>query len=1550
MRVSTIRSLKIKNLILPNEVSGSYWIDGTDNNGIKRNLISIEAENGKWKLISNKEVYCSLNGQKIPLSYLENGKFYYIKNDISKETFFLYCSPVYTNYNCYEVDSLLLNGIKVGSNTNNQICFNAIDSEALHIQKIEEKIYVIDNGSKSGIYINDVRVLGKRELFIGDLLFISGLKIILSMNNEGKYCLYINNVDISNIVVNLNAIQGNLVLNSNYEESSQELEFKMYDEHEYFHKTPRFLQKIEELILQIDAPPAKVEQQENPVFLTIGPMLTMSMTSMVIGYSTISNVLSGETSWAKAMPSIVICGVMLASVLIWPIFSKWYEKKTKIKNEKLRQKKYSEYIESKRKTIIEAKNEQSGILKNTYISTAEAADTILKKYNGLWKRRIEDDDYLELNLGIGVCPMKIDIKYPEDHFSMAEDNLKDMVSTLGREPKMLIDVPIVLSLVKTYITGFIGEGDISEYIRKLLIQLLALHSYDDLKIIVLTDEENEYKWDFLKNIPHCLSDDRSIRFFATNNDEYKEISYYLDNIFKSRKEKLNNSDIDMQDLDKTYFILTDSFKRVRNFDIIDNILKSKKYYGFSIAILENKITNLPDQCETFVILNKNNGEIRDNENINETIKFIPDLQSVIDYDKCAMALANIPIELDNNDETQLVNRIGFLEMYDVGKIEQLNSPVRWIKNNPILNLQVPVGIGKNGEKINIDLHEKYHGPHGLIAGMTGSGKSEFIITYILSMAINYHPYEVQFILIDYKGGGLAGAFENKNTGLKLPHLVGTITNLDVNEIKRSLASIESELKRRQTLFNKAREISGESTIDIYKYQKMYRDKIVSEPVSHLFIISDEFAELKNQQPEFMEQLISTARIGRSLGVHLILATQKPSGVVDPQIWSNTRFRVCMRVQDKSDSNEVIKLPDAAYLKQTGRFYFQVGYNELFLLGQAAYAGGKYVPTEKVAKTLNTSIDFIDNIGYSIKKVETKIKNVETNIKAEGEELVNLVRYLNNIATSQNIKCRPLWLDKMSSYINLENLSQKYNYSKRDYFINPIIGEYDIPSQQQQQLLTLPLSEEGNALIYGASGSGKENLITTMIYSTALYHSPQEINYYIVDFGSGALKMFDGYPIVGDILNSEDDEKIKNLFKMINTYIEERKLLFAEYNGNYADYVKSSGKSVPSIVVIINNYESYQETYPDLDDTLAILTRDCEKYGIYFVITVNTPNGMRFKIRQNFSLTYVLQQNSDDDYITILGNIQKNYPAKLFGRGLFKKENTYEFQTAMVCEKENINKYIRNKKEEFISKFNTKSKQIPILPNIVSYKDIISDFGKNDELIIGIDKNTLETCKFDFVKNYITLVSSMDIMFLSKFINPFINQIIANNKSSLIVINAEDINISDKYKSQYEYVNQKFDDVFEKIKNFAYEQKEKYINNGYDKSIFKKEKRLECVIIGIDSFKNRLNDENKVKLGELFSDGKDLGIINYTVIDSIDKIKKYELEQWFKNCVNSNYGIWIGNGINDQFTIKIVQKIDDMRNDITDDFCFVVKRGKVSLVKYVQNLELNIKNSSDDDII
>ena len=403
--------------------------------------------------------------------------------------------------------------------------------------------------------------------------------------------------------------------------------------------------------------------------------------------------------------------------------------------------------------------------------------------------------------------------------------------------------------------------------------------------------------------------------------------------------------------------------------------------GFTLMILQSTLANLPTQCKSFIGINSlDKGGIFENQLSPDTQRtFQIELLNQVDLKDCSLILNNIPIE--NKDENyNLPKTFGFLEMFDAGNVEQLNSLEKWKVNDPINSLATPIGLAMNGNLFKLDLHEKEQGPHGLIAGMTGSGKSEFIITYILSMAVSFHPDEVQFVLIDYKGGGLVGAFENSETGLRLPHLAGTITNLDTAEINRALASIESELKRRQALFNTAREKLNEGTIDIYKYQKYYREGLLDTPLSHLFIISDEFAELKSQQPEFMEQLISTARIGRSLGVHLILATQKPSGVVNDQIWSNSRFRVCLKVQEAGDSNEVIKRPDAANLKDVGRFYLQVGYNEFFAMGQAAYAGIPYIPQDKVYHEVDDKINFINNIGKSIKTInmpKNEMKHTQT---------------------------------------------------------------------------------------------------------------------------------------------------------------------------------------------------------------------------------------------------------------------------------------------------------------------------------------------------------------------------------------------------------------------------------------------------------------------------------------------------------------------------------------------------------------------------------------------
>ena len=196
---------------------------------------------------------------------------------------------------------------------------------------------------------------------------------------------------------------------------------------------------------------------------------------------------------------------------------------------------------------------------------------------------------------------------------------------------------------------------------------------------------------------------------------------------------------------------------------------------------------------------------------------------------------------------------------------------------------------------------------------------------------------VAFLLIDYKGGGMSKMFT------ALPHLLGTITNLDGSQSMRALASIKSELARRQSIFNQY------DVNHINNYNKLFKNGEAEEPLPHLFLISDEFAELKKEQPEFMSELVSAARIGRSLGVHLILATQKPTGVVDDQIWSNSKFKLALKVQNEADSKEILKTADAANITLPGRAYLQVGNNEIYELFQSAWSGAAYNEEEQKEK-------------------------------------------------------------------------------------------------------------------------------------------------------------------------------------------------------------------------------------------------------------------------------------------------------------------------------------------------------------------------------------------------------------------------------------------------------------------------------------------------------------------------------------------------------------------------------------------------------------------------
>ncbi|MBQ3307211.1 MAG: type VII secretion protein EssC [Bacilli bacterium] len=1522
MIVRLIKKKKIYNFTLPIKISGNYWITDNDYLGNARNLINVEEEDGKWKIKSDFETKIMSGEQEIESAYLKDYSLFFLKINTDNEYVILYCSPT-LDKESFRLKLKGNNELLIGNHTKANISYNfpLVSKDHAKLFYNEGKWVIQDLGSKYGTYVNNTAVTTKK-LEYGDIIFIMGLKIIVM-----KDTLIVNNIGQS-LSIDGNCLESVASINQKQVEfdNPDEEAIEFYKEDDYFYRAPRFKTGIQDALITIDPPPGggdDGEEEKVPLIYTLGPMLTMGMTSMTTGITALQGVINGTADWSTAAPSLLMTGAMMATMLLFPQMQAKYQKKLAKKAAKERTVKYLKYLDSKKEEIQSEMKVQRQILIDNYLPLDQTKEIIYQKKRNLWERELTQNDFLDLRLGLGSSELRGQVNIPDQHFELKTDELLKEVYKLGAQSQTLENVPISLNFVNNNIVAIIGTAaNKKQFIEGLLLQIITFHSYEDLKIVLFTNEQNESNWEFLKITPHCWNNNKTFRYFSTNLDEAKAISLELEKEMQQRKMKdvngkMEDATDDYHSYKPYYLIITDDYKSVRDIELLKDVGGMSVNFGFSLIVISPRLINIPNECNAFVSIGDKKSGVFENELIaNKQKEFVADFDPTLNIFECSKIIANIPIDIAK-EEQALPTSVSFLEMYNVGMVEQLNILNRWKVNDPTKSLQTPVGLDKSGELFKLDLHEKAHGPHGLIAGMTGSGKSEFIITYILSMAMNYHPYEVTFILIDYKGGGLTGAFENRETGMKLPHLAGTITNLDTVEMNRSLASIQSELRKRQRQFNEARDKLNESTIDIYKYQSLYRKGVVDKPISHLFIISDEFAELKDQRPEFMEQLISTARIGRSLGVHLILATQKPSGVVNDQIWSNSKFRVCLRVQDKSDSMDMIKCPDAAELKNTGRFYLQVGYNELFAMGQAAWAGAQYYPTEKRKKKVDQSITIVDNVGSTIKSLDTKQNEVI--VQSQGEEITNIIQYIIAESKKENIQVEQLWLPRIPDIIFTDDLKEKYHYQPVKNDINPIIGEYDDPDNQTQNVLTLPLSREGNTIIFGSAGNGKELMLAGIIYSSITLYNSNQVNFYILDFGAETLTMFKKAPHVGEVILAAEAEKIENLFKLVNQILEERKKIFTDYNGSFDFYLNHGGKQIPLIVVVINNVEAFFETYEQYEEIIGQMTRDCLKYGVVFIFSTNGPNTVRYKLRQNFRQNVVLQFNDPMDYSSVIPGVRKKEPSKVYGRGLISLDGIFEFQTAYAYKEEKMTDYIKVICEKLNKICTYNAQKIPILPETVTQEYVSDYLGKINSVPVGVEKDTLNIATIDLNNRFMFNITGEDVTSEPGFLRGFIKVLTKLNNTECIVFDPNDVLMD----FSAEKVTVSKDDCTQSKDKLLAE----YNNNDPNKTVY-------GIIINVQTLLNKMDAASKADFTTLIINSKDKGNIRYIIVDSIEVIKSISFENWYKGFSDMSEGVWIGNGISNQFTLKVTTNSRILRQEVEPGFGYNIKKGKAELTKFI----------------
>ncbi len=1553
MKVTLLSQKEFHSIVLPKKCAGCYWIRGRDRTGKLAEIVSVEAvrefeseQNSHWVLKSNRRFKVMDDSghamQSVAVSPL---KLYRVESADQSLKFVLYTEPLSEDrkrYSAYEFTGKQVK-LTIGRSRDNHIVYTNefVSRHHAELTISNGAISVRDLVSNNHTYVNG-KAVRQAQLNNGDVIYVMGLQIVVT----SRY-LFLNHPD-GNVSIqsgDLREYHAPVFPSPEDAEHSEEEEDNLAVD--YYYRAPRFKHDVETYELKLDAPPSNQNKDEMPMIMLIGPSMTMGMASIATGLYSVTTALSrGDIT--SAIPSIVMSLSMLLGTLMWPLITRSYQRRQRRRQEAKRQEMYKSYLMQMNQQVEQEIARQEDILRSNDMPLTDRVAKILSPSPLMWERTGKHSDFLSLRLGSGRLPMRADIRCPERRFSIDDDNLTESLYQFGEMKRWLNNVPVCLSLAERFISGvYASRQQLLSYARDLILQIVSLHGYDEVKIALIYDDDDAEQFSFTHWLPHTMDHDRTARYIATNPDEVKRLSAALDQIIEYRK----GLGTQKAQEEKPYFVVICLDKRLTSqAECVGRILEYKDNLNFSVLSLFDRLQDLPKECSAVVEVRSDaTGSLTlIDETSNEPVIFQLDPPQPLDIRKVTRILANTEINIGGLNYA-LPPMYTFFEMLDIGMVEHLNIVNLWSANDPTKSLAAVIGIDRYGGPFKLDLHEKAHGPHGLVAGMTGSGKSEFIISYILSMAVNYHPYEVAFILIDYKGGGMAKSFEH------IPHTAGVITNLDGNGIRRSLASLRSELHRRERIFRDVTQQYNVSNIDIYKYQKLFREGKAKIPLPHLFIISDEFAELKKEQPDFMTELTSTARVGRSLGVHLILATQKPGGVVDDQIRSNSRFRVCLKVQDNGDSLEMLGRPEAADLVNTGRFYLQVGNNELFEIGQSAWAGAPYYPSPRVIKNRDDAVSVIDTNGQVI--AETNIDRFAA-VKDPPKQLDVLTEYIRKVSKDEGVAHWKMWLDPIPAHIYVDELAAKYSNAglKRDPFVlEPIAGEYDDPAHQRQGLLRIPITSGGNVIVYGSAGNGKEMFIEAVCYSLITEHSPREVNLYLLDFGAEMLSAFSEAPHVGDVILSYETEKVNNLFKLMLGKLESRKKMLARFGGDLAQYNAEASNPEPGVVVVINNYAAFTELFEDKSADLNYLTREGVKYGIYFILTSAGVNSVKFSLRQNFNSLYCLQLNNPDDYSTVVGKTEGLFPEKLKGRGLLRldKDSLFEFQTAGVTREETPYRFIRQCARAAAKRYtDCAAARVPVLPEKVTEHFLAPavERGGLNTLPIGVEKETLEIARFDFTQTPVSLVLAMNqewqgftdalsVLVAGRcgvrtiLLDPTGKSTVNGDGNMLRVC-------GDTVQCAYA-VREIFDIVLKR-------------NNLYKDSLDQGRQRPEfepvfVVIQSISLLKAVLGryrpeaDEEKTADDDTPLNRLQLAMekcepayrVYFVVAESLNALAPFTLEAWYKTHISGSRGIWVGNGFGSQYRINVNRKPRDYGSELKSDFGFAVENAAATLVKLLQ---------------
>jgi S-DNA-T family DNA segregation ATPase FtsK/SpoIIIE len=873
----------------------------------------------------------------------------------------------------------------------------------------------------------------------------------------------------------------------------------------------------------------------------------------------------------------------------------------------------------------------------------------------LWTRRPEHWNFLALRLGLGRAKSRNTIDEPGDHDGIPK--YVRQIDKLRKRHEWVDDVPFVESFPSAGAIGVAGSREVAaDVVRGLAVQLFGMHAPNELITAAIVHPTWTPELEWMKWLPHTTSSQSPFADIALADSQsagtallnaLEEAILHREGSRAGHRGPLKTDKGSMSlgaevgeatmegaslkgNLVMVLFVSSDApVDRPRLTQVIERGPDSGIYTVFVGPTVES----LPAGCRTFIdategLESAKVGYVRSGESYeNVAVEGVSNAYAQVFAKRLAPVVDSSSVEADASDIPRSINLLTLVGTEAAAVPGAVIE--RWRQNNSIIDrrgeqlprlkragtLKAFVGQG-SPDAMTLDLRTQ--GPHALVGGTTGSGKSEFLQAWVLGMAAEYSPDRVTFLFVDYKGGS---AFADC---VALPHCVGLVTDLSPHLVRRALTSLRAELHHREHLFNRKK------AKDLLELEKR-RDP---ETPPALVLVIDEFAALAGEVPEFVDGVVDIAQRGRSLGIHLIMATQRPAGVIKDNLRANTNLRVALRMADESDSKDVVGDPVAGTFDPTipGRGIAKTGPGRLVPF-QSAYAGGwtgevASAPEVRVAELRFGSLVLWEG-------------DVEPESDSHDEDLGpnDQKRLVSNFIRATELAAIPAprrpWLDDLSMTVDIADLPVHGD-------AQIVLGKADIPERQLQEAVYFVPDRDGSMLIYGTSGSGKSTTLRSIGAAAGMRPELGDVEVYGLDFGAGSLRSLDVLPHVGSIITGDDAERVQRLLRTIGDTLDRRGRRFSEVNAaSLTEYRAITGERMPRIILLLDGFGQFKSEWEATSARLPFynvfmrILGEGRPLGVHVIATADRSGTVPTSVSANVSKRIVLRL-SDETAYSVLG--------------------------------------------------------------------------------------------------------------------------------------------------------------------------------------------------------------------------------------------------------------------------------------------------------------------------